>query len=485
MVEPGCEPSAEIGVGKDCGVFVAAAHEGKDNGAGTQDAPFTSLSQAIERAKQEKKPIYVCAEDEPFKESVIVPAGITIFGGLDCSTDWRRVSAKKTALEGTAGEVPLTIQAAGGSVRIEDIHVNAASIIVDEDDPDDENLGKSSIAAVADGGSITLVRCTLTAGDAAPGTERSSGRAQEGAPGNSGGDACSDDEVDGGKVQRNDCGIPMDDADDSFGGRGGDGGEFSGLAGAPGQPLDEPNMPNGGAGQVTTAETCSNGTPGGPGNSGDPGEGAAGMDSFGSLLRDGQIGYFGVAGRDGTPGTAAQGGGGGGGARGSSTACQGRHGFGGASGGSGGAGGCGGAGGKGGGPGGASIALVSVDAKLTLVDVTLKAGKGGNGGNGGPGQEGGPGGMGGNGGSNLDISSLKAGCDGGQGGKGGNGGRGGGGRGGHALGIAFIGLEPSLDKVTFISGKAGTGGRGDEAAGNGADGEAADTVDFANPPQSP
>ncbi|WP_437591788.1 PGRS family protein [Sorangium sp. So ce1000] len=453
--------------------------DGDDENAGTPDAPVKSLGKAIALATAQPdaaKNVYACAET--FEEKVEIQADVTLFGGLDCENGWKWIGQeKRTTLTAEAGTIPLTMHG-GGSVRMEDIDVLASSIPQD----DSALFGASSIAAVAEGVTVSLARCTIEASDAAPGAEQSqeTNNATRGSDGNPGEAGCTAAFTPGGVEQVNDC---EDGGEVSTGGPGGGGQPSSGVIGSDGLP-DGPA--NGGAGQTAGGTSCMNGRDGAPGTSGEPGAGAT---ALGTLAQDG---YTGKAGDSGRPGATAQGGGGGGGARGvPSSGSSGRYcpdpnakGVGGASGGSGGAGGCGGKGGLGGGAGGASIALISLDATLQFHDVTLKTGRGGRGGNGAPGQRGGDGGAGGIGGKALPGSSgLNNACDGGNGGTGGQGGRGGGGRGGHSIGIAFRGAPPPMDAndIQFELGEPGLGGEGDGNTGDGAPGANEPTLSFDSP----
>jgi hypothetical protein len=477
---PLCVPGDGEGWNADaaCGVFVRL--DGDDENVGTPDAPVKSLGKAIALATAKtdatKKNVYACAET--FNEAVEIETDVALFGGLDCENGWRWIGEQtRTTLTADPGAIPLTMHG-GGEVRMEDVDVVAAPI-----PPEDPAMfGASSLAAMADGVTVSLARCTIEASDAAPGADQrqdanSSTRGRDGNPGESG---CMAAFTAGGAEQFTYCG---DGVEDSIGGGGGAGQPSSGGYGADGLPG---GSANGGAGQTTGGTLCAPGKAGADGMAGGPGAGAT---ALGTLS---QGGYTGVSGGSGLPGITAQGGSGGGGARGvPNTPNPGRScpdpnakGVGGPSGGSGGAGGCGGKGGLGGSAGGASIALISLDATLQLHDVTLKTGSGGKGGNGAPGQPGGDGGTGGEGGKAPPSSSgLNNACDGGRGGQGGQGGRGGGGRGGHSIGIAFRGTPPPMDAndLHFELGEPGLGGEGDGSNGDGAPGAKAPSLDFASP----
>ncbi|XXT19273.1 PGRS family protein [Sorangium sp. So ce429] len=459
-----CVPSENEGsVGDACGVFVAAS--GNNGSKGTKAEPVKTLSEAIARAAEQGTAVYACAEE--FAESVRVPAGVTLFGGLDCANGWTWTGERtKTVVAPDVDAIPLTLARGEGMTRIEDVEARA---------PDAQVKGGASIAVLADGTSAELARCALVAGNAADGTDGDDApsEAPERAPsGSNGVDACSDlDEVEGpdatlsgGAQVINECGGEL-----SIGGGGGSGNTVNGNNGQPGQAgpfgaagTGEPTMD---AWSCSGPEPNGTGDGGADGTAGTPGAGASGLGALSAT------GYTGVPGGDGTPGKPGQGGGGGGGARGGPVCAGGASGAG-ASGGSGGAGGCGGLPGKGGGPGGASIALASIDASVTLIDCTLTAGRGGNGGKGGNLQPGTSGGLGGQGGVGFGGSSD--GCAGGQGGKGGNGGPGGGGLGGPSLVIAFRGEPVKQEGTTTLTpgtpGAGGLGGSNNVAMNAGTDG---------------
>ncbi|WP_437586870.1 PGRS family protein [Sorangium sp. So ce1000] len=456
IVPTGCVPSETKGaVDDDCGLFVAAS--GNDGNAGTKAEPVKTLAEALRRAGDKGSDVYACAE--PFAESVEVPAGIALFGGLDCANGWTWIGEQtKTTVAPETEAIPVTLARGEGTTRIEDIEARA---------PDAQAKGGSSIAVLADGATAELARCVLVAGNAANGADGDDApsEAPERAPaGSNGVDACSDlDDVEGpdatlrgGAQVVNACGGEL-----SIGGRGGDGNESNGTEGASGQTGvkgqagagEPPSMSDDWSCGVSPGDPSNGG--GNAGANGTPGPAGVGASGLGTLSASG---YTGVPGRDGTPGTPGQGGGGGGGAKGGPVCTGGVPGAG-ASGGSGGAGGCGGLPGKGGLPGGASIALASVDASVTLIDCTLTAGRGGHGGKGGNLQPGGSGGLGGLGG--VGLGGASDGCAGGQGGKGGPGGPGGGGLGGPSLAIAFRGTPVvQQGQTTLAPGAPGTGGPG-------------------------
>ncbi|MGK3991687.1 hypothetical protein [Sorangium sp. So ce1024] len=471
-----CTPSERDEPVEDgCGVFVSSSL-GDDGGEGVKDAPAKTLAAAIERIRKESAPgrIYACAEE--FAEAVELPAGVSLYGGLDCKRGWAWSSDTKTTIAAGPDQVALAVRGEEGTTHIEDVLVKAA---------DAQTAGASSIAVLVEGATVELARSELVAGNGADGAPGAPGAepsapgdpvpaAQAGATGSDGANACSDLDgspgpdatLPGGAAVENACG-----EESSVGGKGGDGAIASGfdseagVAGAAGQP---------GLGQPETGDgwECLPGAGlGGPGSRGEDGAPGTGATGLGKLTATGYIGVSGGAGDAGKPG---QGGGGGGGAKGLANCGGGLPGAG-ASGGSGGAGGCGGKPGQGGGAGGASIALVSVDATVTLTDCRVQAGQGGQGGRGGDLQPGGSGGRGGLGG--MGASGSQDACDGGKGGQGGNGGPGGGGLGGPSFAIAFRGTPVaqvgSVELTPGTPGEGGPGGNDNVAQNAGAIGAAA------------
>ncbi|MGK3994071.1 PGRS family protein [Sorangium sp. So ce1024] len=468
LPDEACVPSTNTeGVDRRCGVWVNA-RVGNDGNAGTQGAPLKTIAKALVVAPSKGNRIYVCAQE--FNESLLVPGGMEIYGGLDCNNGWRWIGeSKKTVITAPEGETPLSFHGGGGVAILEDLHVIAKSI-----PPSDTGLaGRSSIAVNTSGIPLYFRRSIIEAGDGAPGAPGEAfvnESAASGQAGNFGNAACTSAMVLGGASVSNTCGTPDDRSDDSFGGAGGIGGIEAGANGTKGGPGEATNH---GSGESATGR-CTAGRDGANGEDGLPGAGATG---FGWLFLDG---YTGPLAGNGTPGKPGQGGGGGGGAKGGAgeLMCPFPSTAGGPGGGSGGAGGCGGLGGKGGGAGGASIAVFAGSATAHFTDVVLKTGRGGDGGDGGEGQEGGEGGQGGPGGILSKATGLNPACSGGKGGKGGRGGKGGGGLGGHSIAVAYAVRAPDLQNTTIELGEAGVGGLGARPANNGADGVTAEIYDI-------
>lgn len=443
------DPS-QVGPDGACGVFVSSTL-GSDDNPGTLERPVRSLGAAFGLALEDSRRVYACAE--VFQEQAEIPAGVELWGGLDCADGWMYVGATKktTIAPGEAGVIPLRFLPGDGVARAIDVRAEAA---------DSAQPSESSIAAIVlPGAQVEIVRGELVSGDGAPGADGEQGggsgaplAAANGAPGLPGADACGGDIVPGGPSVATVC-----DGIESISGKGGDGHMTYGEDGGDGEPMPASNPLGfglGGYGQNSGHTQCMSGQIGHAGQDGEHGLGAVG---FGRLT---QAGWDGDNGQDGGDGLPGQGGGGGGGNRGPLYyECGAGQPQAGASGGSGGTGGCGGRGGKGGGYGGASIGLVSLGDNVTLRATTITTGDGGDGGRGGLWQGGGQGGQGGTGG--IGIGSSVGACKGGKGGQGGNGGHGGGGLGGPTIGIAHILEQPvTIEDVVIETGEAGKGGPG-------------------------
>jgi hypothetical protein len=448
-----CDPSATNGLVPDgCGLFLSASADA--GGDGTRGKPFRSFADAMAAVKKNGTlRLYVCAES--FAEAVEVPAGLTVYGGLDCKQDWKFSADARTVVAPGSG-VPLTFDA-GKLTHVENVRATAP----DGAPPDPASMnplsGGPSIAAVVQpSAALELARCDFEAGNGADGKEGVvDAPATDGKAGEKGDVAC--DNGTAGAGAKGMCG-----ATDASGGDGGTGGDAvgagAGMQGASGDGL--------GGTQQTQGAPCLAGGNGKDGVSGMPGKGGS---KLATLLAPDMKGSPGTDGQSGTPGTG--GGGGGGGLQCVNKMSRGP------GGGGGGAGGCGGPGGKGGGAGGSSIALWAPEATLSLTDVTLTAKNGGQGAKGGKGQKGGKAGPGGAPGD-MDPMETSAACKGGDGGKGGDGASGGGGQGGHSIAVVWKSAPPTALNVTLKIGEAGKGGAGDSGDLTGADGDTCLQYDF-------
>jgi hypothetical protein len=457
----------------DCdGVYLR--QDGRDDHPGTRDDPVKTFARAFDLARNKGMRVYACADI--FETEVRVPAGMEVWGGLDCRDPrghWPvHPLGELTTIAPGPNLIPLTVvdQTAEPLPEADVITTLTRMRMVA---PDATVPGGSSIAMRALPGVTVDVRLSeIVAGDGADGAAGADGGAEsarEGAPGNPGAVACSADVVTGGARVTTAC-----DDGVSSGGMGGVGTKGDGSDGESGDPVPVTNpMAYGLGGTGQDVMSCTDGTRGLVGDDGANGNGASGQ----GRLTD--TGLEGSAGEDGQTGQHGYGGGGGGGSRGGAMFCGTGAAQGGASGGSGGAGGCGGKPGKGGGPGGSSIGILSYHASVHVSKTSINTGRGGNGGRGGKGQYGGVGGYGGTGGGNR--AGSQPGCRGGDGGKGGNGGRGGGGHGGHSLAVAHTadrGPNVESDSPIKFGIPGDGGGAGDLNANPGKPGAAAVSMGF-------
>lgn len=455
-----CTPLLGASPDASCGLFVAPG----GTGTGTPEAPFGTIAEAISANTAPLKDIFVCKGT--FVETVALPAGSHLYGGLDCTAGWTwnlPAPPDRTLVAPTPDKIALTISGAEAT-SVFGFTFRSANAVV---------AGGSSIAAVVDGTTTAFSYVSFEAGDAKDGDP---GAAPPGVPadaptGHAGTwypnfPACSNSNpYAGGALTANpNCGATVS----GVGGQGGIPGGSNAFAGGnafPGPPL-------GGSGANAFGMNCNGLTPfscspGGNGMPGGMGGSGAGGSGIGTLTA---AGYIGVPGAAGDVGGYGGSGAGGGGSCGPSATCYGP------GGGGGGAGGCGGAGGDFGRAGGSSLALVSLNATITFTKCDALAGQGGDGGAGAAGGPGQPGGAGGAGGS-ASGSAIAA-CKGGIGGAGGTGGQGGGGSGGHAAGVAFIGTPPPMAGIIVVTptGQAGVHGAGGSTMAS--DGQASDMLQF-------
>ncbi len=444
-----CTPNGMDSVADECGVFVSSSKGFDIAGAGSKIEPFKTLAAAVARAAEDTKRVYACAEI--YSETLTLPAGVMLYGGLDCNKKWLYSGSKSTLTAGP-DEVPLKVVGSAGPASATDFIVQAA---------DAKKPGGSSIALIVAQATVGLTRCTILPGKGAPGKPGSTpmdnvGSSDPSDPtikGNNGVDACDSGSQSFGGDSKENPFCPLATGG-SVGGSGGVGTILNGGGGV--ASTATPQTALGGKGQQNSDPSwgCAVGT-GTTGMNGFPGDDGAGATGDKGLGKVDASGYVGVSGKDGSDGKHGQGGGGGGAAKGKANCA-------GASGGGGGVGGCGGKGGKGGMAGGSSIGIVSVGAMVSFVDVNILVGTGGEGGVGGDGKAGGAGGLYGLGGQGSKVVPYTLpGCQGGAGGTGGGGGKGGGGRGGHAIGLAMTGsVMPDTKGVSFVKGTPGLGGKG-------------------------
>jgi len=401
-------------VADDYSVFVAPS--GKDDAAGTKDAPVATLSKAIEIAGG--KFVVVC--DATYDEHVTITSGAQIYGGFDCA-DW---SAE-------TGAPLFKPTSAGPALKIDSVTAPVAISGLSFEVSDATGNGETALTALVNASSsVTFEGVSLKAGKGkagAAGTLTAFPYPEASALNGNGETAAGN----GGASKTCSC-------QPSFSSSGGLGGApvASGQNGSKGLP-----DLGGGLGGDPAVGDCGAGSSGKKGASAMAASASAGATTVGSTTEHGWVPSGGVDGATGSPG---QGGGGG-----ASLNDLGH-------GGGGGCGGCGGNGATGGRGGGGSIALLLISSPVVISNSTLTTADGGDGGAGAAGQLGQQAvGSGGN-----SIASANS-CGGGTGGKGGDGGSSGGGAGGISVGIVWKGVAaPTATGVTTTTGKAGAKGVG-------------------------
>lgn len=111
---PACDP-AEDGIHGECpGIYVSSTL-GSDENLGTQAQPVRTLGKALDLAQKGPRRVYACAER--FEESTTVPAGIELWGGLDCAgRDWGYLGeTRKTEIVPKAGDIALRVGCRSGT----------------------------------------------------------------------------------------------------------------------------------------------------------------------------------------------------------------------------------------------------------------------------------------------------------------------------------------------------------------------------------
>ncbi|MCK6591282.1 MAG: DUF1565 domain-containing protein, partial [Polyangiaceae bacterium] len=221
-----CDPRAsEDVIADDCGYFVSR-ESGDDQNDGSKARPLRTLERAVALAGERTHSVYACAG--VFEEAVHLPAGVKLFGGLDCEGGWTFVSgASKTTITAPPGEVPLTLEGGELTTRVENVIVKA---------PSATQAGASSIAVLAlQGANVEIRESDLIAGDGASGASgvaSVSSSALHGLAGGDGGAACEELDGFGGEASMSDCGGVL-----SKGGAGGDGFDMVAASGQDGSPV--------------------------------------------------------------------------------------------------------------------------------------------------------------------------------------------------------------------------------------------------------
>ena len=134
------------------GVFVSL--EGDDTAAGTMDDPFRTIEHALSEVDVPGI-VFLCGQDFG-EENVTIPAGVNVYGGLDCSDGWAWTGTRASF---TGGEIGARVVGTG-STRIDDIDITAV---------DATGISGSSIGLLVVDAEIAIRRADITAGDGANG----------------------------------------------------------------------------------------------------------------------------------------------------------------------------------------------------------------------------------------------------------------------------------------------------------------------------
>jgi hypothetical protein len=425
------------------GVFVAP--DGSPTAAGTRALPVSTIAKGVEIAKKSGKRVYVC--EGTYREAIVIEDGISMVGGLDCSSPTWAIGNGRSRVESPSSPA-ITAKGISKTTRFERFDVIA---------PDASEPSGSSIALFAtDAASLTIATSRIEAGngangeDGAPAVQLVQTGNVDGTAGRGAIDYCFDKR--GFNCAANPTPYPGGNGGTSIcSGAAGFDGEGGGKGGTGG--IYE-SMPPSGA-HLTVYWEAFDFNPtylarsgeqrtGGVAANGSDGASAAGQGSF---SKEGFVPKHGTRGTNGSPGKAGSGGNG----AAPAVSAENQNVWYGNSGSGGGAGGCPGlAGGEGKG-GGASIAAYLVDSAMTFDGVELLAKNGGNGGKGTFGSKPTAGGAGGPLVNNIAGTSAKPGTAGGDAGSSGSG------AGGSSLGIVHTGGAPNLVGTTPKAGKAGSG----------------------------
>jgi hypothetical protein len=422
--------------------FVAI--DGDDDNDGTREAPFASVSFAVDATEQvENREIYV--QSGRYTGGIVVRTPLELHGGYDSGT-WERSPGSYSRIRDTAGP-------ALGIISAADVTISGFEFYSREFGGLGAPDSLSRIAVSVEYSENVVFRDNrIVAGHADDGVDGKDG--VSGANGQAGGSGTSEGFC-----------VPP-----SVGGAGGGGGTAGGPGGTGGLAggFAGTNGQNASASVVGGSGGAGGGAFGGSGSNGGNGAHAtatlthgAGGDST-TLIVAGIFAPTLWAGYDGASSDRLSGaGGGGGGGGGGSVIFP----FCGAGGGGGGGGGFPAvSNGQGGQAGGASIGILLFASEVFISDTLIATGNGGDGGAGGSGGAGGAGGPGG-------PSGSGAGGAGGVGGYGAGSAAGGGGAGGPSVGIlANTSSSLEYEGVVFELGSGGTGGSGGHGSPLGSDG---------------
>jgi hypothetical protein len=312
------------------GVFVSSS--GLDTNAGTEGSPLKTIAAGLAKASTlGRSRVYVCQGS--YSETLRVTNAVSVYGGLACPLGdggWVYGDGGTAQVTGASNAIAFTVDGVDASIAVEDLRVVSPDAV----GQDDAGNGRSSIAVLVNGSTVSFRRCAFVAGAGTNGADGMTGSNYEGGTAPAG---QSNDGGAGGAGGMIVCG----DGTSSAGGMGGSSTPTDGADGSavPTSLVTPPIDGTGGAGGVV----CANGHPAATGTAG---TGGAAASTVGTWTNIGWTPAVAGHGANGRPG---QGGGGGGGETATPPASGGT---------GGGSGGCGGGGGAGGGGGGASLSLV-------------------------------------------------------------------------------------------------------------------------------
>src|SRR5690606_23863650 len=93
------------GIDGDASQAIFVSTTGSDEAAGSRTEPVRTLQHAIELASEQRKDVFVC--DGAYTENVVIEQPVSLYGGYDCNSDWRRIR-DRAIVEPESG-VPLSI----------------------------------------------------------------------------------------------------------------------------------------------------------------------------------------------------------------------------------------------------------------------------------------------------------------------------------------------------------------------------------------
>ncbi|HTQ47062.1 MAG TPA: hypothetical protein VMI75_30110, partial [Polyangiaceae bacterium] len=254
----GDDPSSDPCVVADgLGIFVSPS--GNDSsGNGSKALPYASIAKAASIAATGKKRVYACGT---FTSAVALTSsddGVTIYGGLDCTT-WVYSASMPTTVAPSAAGYALQVTGAGTTgVTFEDFVFTAQS--APQTPPANTSTSaSSSVAVFASGSKVSFTRATIDAGSGQPGAGGTTAANWSGAA--AGGSAPQVVTAGGAGGHNTSC----SDASTSTGGNGG-GFDAVNMVWEPGQNgVSTPSVPAPNANGGNGGNSCTSGTVGADG----------------------------------------------------------------------------------------------------------------------------------------------------------------------------------------------------------------------------